>query len=36
VRFLGGGHRGPSQPAESGTEHIALAVRKLVDELSEA
>jgi len=36
VRFLGGGHRGPSQPAESGTEHIALAVKKLVEELREA
>lgn len=34
VRLLGGGHKGPSQPSESGTEHIALAVRGLVQELS--
>lgn len=34
VRLLGGGHKGPSQPAESGTEHIALAVRALVKELA--
>ncbi len=34
VRLLGGGHRGPSQPADSGTDHIALAVRDLVRELS--
>lgn len=33
VRLLGGGHRGPSQPADSGGEHIALAVRDLVREL---
>jgi hypothetical protein len=33
VRLLGGGHRGPSQPAESGTEHITLAVKELVEEL---
>jgi protein-tyrosine phosphatase len=36
VRLLGGGHRGPSQPAESGTEHIALAVRGLIKELGAA
>lgn len=34
VRLLGGGHRGPSQPGASGTEHIALAVRNLVTELN--
>ncbi len=34
VRLLGGGHRGPSQPSESGTEHIALAVKVLVRELA--
>lgn len=34
VRLVGGGHRGPSQPSESGTEHIALAVRGLVQELA--
>ena len=34
VRLVGGGHRGPSQPAESGTEHITLAIRDLVSELS--
>jgi protein-tyrosine phosphatase len=34
VRLLGGGHRGPSQPPESGTEHIALAVNRLINELS--
>lgn len=34
VRLLGGGHRGPSQPAESGTEHITLAVKELVAELN--
>ena len=34
VRLLGGGHRGPSQPAESGTEHVSLAVRELVVELA--
>lgn len=34
VRLLGGGHRGPSQPADSGTEHIALAVRALIQELT--
>ena len=34
LRLLGGGHRGPSQPPESGTEHIAFAVRDLVRELS--
>lgn len=36
VRLLGGGHRGPSQPAESGTEHIALAVKELVAELAKS
>lgn len=34
VRLLGGGHKGPSQPAESGTEHITLAIKALVAELS--
>ncbi|MEX1045509.1 MAG: hypothetical protein WEC73_05220 [Chthoniobacterales bacterium] len=34
VRLLGGGHRSPCQPAGSGTEHIALAVRELVAELT--
>jgi len=33
VRLVGGGHRAPSQPAESGTEHIKLAVKELVEEL---
>lgn len=33
VRLLGGGHRGPSQPPASGTEHIAFAVRDLLKEL---
>ena len=34
VRLLGGGHRDPAQPGESGTEHIALAVKALVLELA--
>ena len=34
VRLLGGGHKGPSQPAASGTEHIALAIKELVRELA--
>ncbi len=34
LRLLGGGHKGPSQPPESGTEHIAFAVRDLVRELA--
>lgn len=34
VRLLGGGHKGPSQPARSGTDHIHLAVKALVVELS--
>lgn len=34
VRLLGGGHKGPSQPPESGTEHVAFAVRDLVRELA--
>lgn len=34
VRLLGGGHKGPSQPAESGTEHITLAIKALIAELS--
>lgn len=34
VRLLGGGHRGPSQPPDSCTEHIALAVKALVTELA--
>ena len=33
VRLLGGGHKGPHQPADSGTEHIALAIKVLVQEL---
>ena len=33
VRLLGGGHRAPSQPAGSGTEHIALSVKALIQEL---
>jgi protein-tyrosine phosphatase len=33
VRLLGGGHKGPSQPGTSGTEHISLAVKNLVAEL---
>jgi protein-tyrosine phosphatase len=33
VRLLGGGHKGPSQPSDSGTEHIALSVKVLVQEL---
>ncbi|MBU3664354.1 MAG: hypothetical protein FGM15_00540 [Chthoniobacterales bacterium] len=33
VRMLGGGHRGPSQPPDSGTDHIALSVRDLAKEL---
>lgn len=36
VRLLGGGHRGPCQPADSGTEHVALAVKVLVQELASA
>jgi protein-tyrosine phosphatase len=36
VRLLGGGHRGPCQPADSGTEHVALAVKALVQELGAA
>ena len=34
VRLLGGAHRAPSQPSDSGTEHIALGIRDLVRELS--
>lgn len=34
VRLLGGGHKGPSQPPDSGTEHIALAVKELVTDLA--
>lgn len=33
VRLLGGGHRGPSQPPDSGTEHITWAVKELIAEL---
>jgi protein-tyrosine phosphatase len=33
VRLLGGGHKGPSQPPNSGTEHIAFAVNDLLSEL---
>ena len=33
VRLLGGGHKGPSQPPNSGTEHISLAVKVLLEEL---
>lgn len=34
VRLLGGGHRGPSQPADSGIQHIQLAVKDLIRELA--
>ena len=34
IRLLGGGHRGPSQPPDSGTDHIALAVKDLTKELA--
>jgi protein-tyrosine phosphatase len=34
VRLLGGGHKGPSQPPVSGTEHIAFAVKDLLKELA--
>jgi hypothetical protein len=34
VRLLGGGHRGPHQPGDSGTEHISLAINELLRELS--
>jgi hypothetical protein len=34
VRLVGGGHPSPSQPAESGTEHIKLAIKELVEELA--
>lgn len=34
VRLLGGAHRAPSQPSDSGTEHIALAIKDLMRELS--
>lgn len=33
VRLLGGGHKGPSQPPVSATEHIAFAVKDLLQEL---
>lgn len=33
VRLLGGGHKGPSQPPTSGTEHISFAVKALLQEL---
>lgn len=33
VRLLGGGHKGPSQPPVSGTEHISFAVNVLLEEL---
>lgn len=33
LRLLGGAHRRPCQPSDSGTEHIALAVKSLVGEL---
>lgn len=36
VRLLGGGHKGPSQPPASGTEHISLAVKVLLEELRSA
>ena len=36
VRLLGGAHRAPSQPSDSGTEHIALAVKDLARVLSSA
>ncbi len=34
VRLLGGGHRGPHQPGDSGTEHISFAVNELIRELA--
>lgn len=34
IRLLHGAHKTPSQPAESGMNHVALAVRDLVRELS--
>jgi protein-tyrosine phosphatase len=34
VRLLGGGHKGPSQPATSGTDHISLAINSLISELA--
>ena len=34
VRLVGGGHPSPSQPAESGTEHIKLAIKELIEELA--
>lgn len=34
VRLMGGAHGNPAQPADSGTEHIALAVKDLIRELS--
>lgn len=33
VRLLGGGHKSPHQPADSGTEHISLAINALIQEL---
>jgi hypothetical protein len=36
VRLLGGGHKGPSQPPGSGTEHIFMAVKVLLEELRTA
>lgn len=36
VRLMGGAHGSPAQPADSGTEHIALAVKDLVREMSQA
>lgn len=34
LRLLGGGQKGPHQPNDSGTEHIALAVNALIWELA--
>ncbi len=36
IRLLGGAHKTPSQPAESSTNHVALAIRDLVRELAAA
>lgn len=36
VSLLGGGHGAPNQPPQSGTEHIALAIKDLIRELGEA
>jgi protein-tyrosine phosphatase len=35
VRLMGGAHGNPAQPADSGTEHIALAVKDLIREMGQ-